>query len=322
MLKSFKLRHILKPPNSVSLSSRILFGLGKNDRSQLVQRRGFNAKRNIAKTHETKSNQTSQPQRDGSSAIGLVTITCLGGLWLNNWTLYYTSSPINRALNWSSYVKRRIESTYAYLGTSAAISLAVTSLLLVSENATKLIARFPKSIALTSYTIVNLSYYYIKTARLDDPLRKIAWVTNCASYSPIIVASSKLFGPPVFRAYFYALCILGSLSITAMTAPSASVLRSTSPLSVALGILASSALGSRYLLPPSTYLLLTPSGITLTAGLILFTTSVLRDETPENAELYPVLTRVPYDSMGEGVDLYNKRLRVGELLKMFRDIGW
>lgn len=323
MFATRKFSLLLRSHDCTLLPSRSLLKSGRNDRLSLSRRRGMNTERGGAKDQQIKPDQAGNgPRRDGSLAIGLVTLTSLGGLWFNNWSIYYASSPIERALNWTPHVKHRIESTYGYLGTSAVISFTVSGLLLFSHTVTKLIARFPISIALTSYTIANLSYYFIKTTHPNDPVKKIAWFTNCASYSPILIASSKLLGPPVFRAYFYALCILGSISVTAITSPSESVFRTSAPLSIALAILASSALGSRYLLPPPTYLRQNSSGIVLTVGLIIFTISILRDRTIENAEMYPLLTRVPYDPISEGADIYNKRLRIAELLKMFRDVDW
>lgn len=251
--------------------------------------------------------------RGGSLSIGLMTATCMGALWFNNWSLSLEESELSRVLYWDPIVKSRIETTYGYLGSSVLTSALVSTLLLTSSTVIGIIARHPILTATVSYCLAVGSFECVKRTSDNSPARAIAWITNCSSLSPLMIATWKLIGPPVLRAYLYALCILGSLAITAMTAPSKSIFESTAPLSAALGVVCCGSIGGRYFLPPSTYLLLNIKGVAIATGLMLFCLALLRDKTMDMTEEHGFILR-PHDPLKAGVQIYMNKLDIFHLI--------
>lgn len=281
-------------------------------------------RRNSGTNEDARNPELPKPQQNmnynyggGSLSIGIVTAACMGALWFNNWSLSLDDSDLNKAFYWDPIIKSRIDHTYNYLGSSVVMSALVSSVMLASSTVIGIIARRPLLTATISYSLAVGSHEYIKKSDVKSRMREVAWIGNCASLSPLMIATWKILGPPVLRAYLYALCILGSLSITAMTAPSRSIFETTAPVSAALGVITCGSIGGRYFLIPSTYLLLNMKGVVITAGLALFCFSLLRDKTLDIVEEYPILVKKPYDPLNAGVQIYMNNLNLIGILPVF-----
>lgn len=314
MYAACRLHSILRPRNLVTTPHiRVHPKLRRIDYLLVPQRWNSSTKDVLPKLSEPKVN-INYIRRGGSLSIGLVTATCLGALWFNNWSLSLDDSDLSKAFYWDPIIKSRIDDTYNYLGSSVVISSMVSSVLLASSTVIRIIARHPVLTATVSYSLAVGSHEYLKRSDSNSSTRKMAWISNCAALSPLMIATWKLLGPPILRAYLYGLCILGSLSITAMTAPSRSIFETTAPLSAALGVITCGSIGGRYFLIPSTYILFNIRGVAITACLAFFCFSLLKDKTLDIAEGYPLLVKKPFDPLNAGVQIYMGKLNIFGLL--------
>lgn len=235
----------------------------------------------------------------GAAGLGAL---CYYGLGMSN-----VEGALERSILWPQYVRDRIHSTYAHLGTGFGISAAAAYASFKNPTAMRffLNASLPMTIGMmvalvaSSIVVQNIPY---------EPgfgVKQLAWIGHCSLLGMILAPLSLYGGPAILRAASYTAGIVGGLSITAACAPSEKFLVSTAPLSIGLGAVVASSFAS-YFLPPTSKIGLGLYGIAMYGGLIVFSGLLLYDtqRTIKKAELHPAYSMRPYDPINNSLHIY------------------
>uniref|UniRef100_A0A914XC84 Growth hormone-inducible transmembrane protein n=1 Tax=Plectus sambesii TaxID=2011161 RepID=A0A914XC84_9BILA len=254
----------------------------------------------------------------GASAAG-IGMLCYYGLSMSN-----EVGARERIALWPQYVHDRIKATYGYLGGS----------LIVSASAAAAIARSPQLLRLISNggigTMVVTIAAMIGTGALcrsidyeSSAMKHAAWALHCATIGAVVAPLFLLGGPVLMRAAVYTLGIVGGLSATAICAPSEKFLMWSGPLSMGLGVVFVSSIGT-FFLPPGSALGAGLASIVVYGGLILFSAFLLYDtqRVIKLAETYPVSNAYmpvkQYDpinaQMGIYMDVINIFMRIAMIM--------
>ena len=239
----------------------------------------------------------------GSSVIGLGSLAYYGLGFSNQ------SGIIESYSVWPSYVKQRINSTYAYFGSG----LAVTALSAVAVSRSPTLMRFAmansKMAILASFAVVIGSGILVRSIPYQDGRfgsKQIAWLAHAGLLGGFIAPLTLLGGPILLKAAWYTAGIVGGLSIVAATAPSDKFLNMSGPLAVCFGAVFAASIGSMFL-PPTTRLGLSLYSISLYGGLVLFSMFMLYDTQRmcKRAEQYH-----DYDPVNESISIYMNTLNI------------
>lgn len=130
--------------------------------------------------------------------------------------------------------------------------------------------------------------------------KQVAWAAHCALLGLILAPLTVVGGPLLLKAATYTAGIVGGLSMIAVCAPSEKFLMQSAPLSIGLGVVVASSLGSLFL-PTTSKLGLGLYGIALYGGLILFSGMLLYDtqKTIKQAEVHPMYSMYPFDPVNQ-----------------------
>ncbi|KAK2587215.1 hypothetical protein KPH14_002955 [Odynerus spinipes] len=246
----------------------------------------------------------------GASAFGLGCL-CYYGLGLSSGT-----GAIDQVHFWPEYVKERIKSTYAYFGGSVILTAASTAMCLRSPMIMNLVARqgwlaiFGIMAAMIGSGMVAQSIPYSEGI---GP-KQLAWMVHTGIIGAVIAPMCLLGGPLVMRAALYTAGVVGGLSTVAVCAPSEKFLQMAGPLSIGLGVVFVSSLGSMFL-PPTTAMGAGLYSISLYGGLVLFSMFLLYDtqRIMKQAQLHPKYTdgiTKPYDPVNNAISIYLDTLNI------------
>lgn len=237
----------------------------------------------------------------GASALGLGAL-CYYGLGLSN-----VEGALERSVLWPEYVKDRIHSTYAHLGTGFAISTAAAYATFNSPAAMRVLSSGSLLFAFGSLAALVASSMVVQSIPYEPGFgaKQFAWAGHCSLLGVILAPLSMFGGPALIRAACYTAGIVGGLSAIAVCAPSERFLVSTAPLSIGLGAVVASSIGSMFL-PPTSKIGLGLYGITLYGGLLVFSGLLLYDtqKTIKKAELHPAYSMAPYDPINNSLHIY------------------
>lgn len=259
----------------------------------------------------------------GMLAIGAAGATGLGALCYYGLGMSNVEGALERSILWPQYVKDRIQSTYAHLGGSIIISGAAAYATLNSPAAMRFLSRGSLLVALGSFAALIASSIVVQSIPYEPGMgvKQLAWIGHCSTIGFLLAPLSMFGGPVILRAATYTAGIVGGLSAIAVCAPSERFLNNTAPLSIGLGLVVASSLGSLFL-PPTSKLGLGLYGISLYGGLILFSGMLLYDtqKTIKRAELHPTYSMAPYDPINNSLHIYmdiiNIFIRVVQILGM------
>ncbi|KAH8858479.1 Growth hormone-inducible transmembrane protein isoform 4 [Schistosoma japonicum] len=224
--------------------------------------------------------------------VGAAAALGIGGLCLYGLAAKDSSlSTFDRSVVWPNYVKQRIRATYGYLLASVAITAGSTVLLFQSPTVCRLMLSggwlAPIGMAILSIT-AGVICQSITYPRSGLNVKHLAWVAYSVSLGAMLMPVCLLGGPIIMRAAMYTGSIVGSLSLVAATAPSDRFIKWGGPLSIGLGVIFVSSVGSMFLSPVSRF----GSGfasISLYGGLLLFSGFLLYDtqHVIKRAESHP-----------------------------------
>lgn len=237
----------------------------------------------------------------GAAALGIGSL-CYYGLGMSN-----VEGALERSVLWPQYVKDRIHSTYAHLGigfgisTAAAFATFKSPVLLRFFSNTSALGAIGTMAALIGSSVVVQSIPYEQ----GFGPKQLAWVGHCSLLGMILAPLSMFGGPAIIRAATYTAGIVGGLSAIAVCAPSERFLVSSAPISIGLGAIVASSIGSMFLSPTSK-IGLGLYGISLYGGLIVFSGMLLYDtqKTIKKAELHPAYSMAPYDPINNSLHIY------------------
>lgn len=249
----------------------------------------------------------------GMLTLSLAGVAGIGTLCYYGSGMSNVEGTLERSLLWPQYVKDRIQSTYAHLGGGFAISAAAAYGVFKSPALMKLASQGGILAAIGTFAALIASSTIVHNIPYEPGFgpKQLAWVGHCSLLGGILAPLSMFGGPAIIRAAFYTAGVVGGLSAIAVCAPSEKFLVNTAPLSIGLGLVVASSLGSM-LLPPTSRFGLGLYGISLYGGLLLFSGMLLYDtqKTIKRAELHPSYMMSPYDPINNSLNIYMDILNI------------
>ncbi|XP_035726704.1 growth hormone-inducible transmembrane protein-like [Vespa mandarinia] len=295
--------------------------LTKIQPSRLFANDGRTAFTRTARRNQTVAEKLAQPATEtpfnvgkiilaGASAFGLGSL-CYYGLGLDS-----RAGAIDQMHFWPQYVKERIRTTYMYFGGSVIITAASAALCLRSPAMMNLVTRqgwlaiIGTMMAMIGSGIVAQSIPY----KEGLGIKQLAWMVHAGIIGAVIAPICLMGGPLLMRAALYTSGVIGGLSTVAMCAPSDKFLKMAGPLSIGLGVVFVSSLGTLFL-PPTTAIGASLYSLSIYGGLILFSMFLLYDTQNiiKDAQVYPVYhdkSIRPYDPIKNAISIYLDTLNI------------
>lgn len=243
----------------------------------------------------------------GMLSLGLASAAGIGALCYYGLGMSNVEGALERSVLWPQFVKDRIHSTYAHLGLGFGISAAAAYATFSSPAALRLMSGGSLMLAIGSMAALVGSSIVVQSIPYEPGLgiKQLAWAGHCSLLGMILAPLSMVGGPALLRAATYTAGIVGGLSAIAVCAPSERFLVSTAPLSIGLGAVVASSIGSLFL-PPTSKIGLGLYGIAMYGGLIVFSGLLLYDtqKTIKKAELHPAYSMAPYDPINNSLHIY------------------
>lgn len=202
---------------------------------------------------------------------------------------------------YSDPVKQRLTRTYAYLGGSLACTALAATALFRSGMAYRLASFNPMVVAVGSAAALIGCHYWIRSVDYyASPMQKhLALGTFIGLQALLTAPLAALGGPLLMRAALGTGAIVGSLSLTAATAPGDAYLRMTGPLTIGAGLVLGASLGSMFF-PGSSllYNVVMYCGLAVHGGFVFVRTQRLIDQA---ALAHP---RTRFDPINDCVGIY------------------
>lgn len=243
----------------------------------------------------------------GLLAVGTAAAAGIGALCYYGAGMSNAEGAIDRAVLWPQYVRDRIHSTYMHLGVGFGISTAAAFVTFKSPALMRVFANGSILAALGTMAALVGSSVVVQSIQYEPGFgpKQLAWVCHCSLLGMVLAPLSMFGGPAIIKAATYTVGIVGGLSAIAVTAPSERFLVSAAPLSIGLGAVVASSIGSMFLSPTSR-IGLGLYGISLYGGLIVFSGLLLYDtqKTIKKAELHPAYSMAPYDPINNSLHIY------------------
>lgn len=236
-----------------------------------------------------------------AAAVGIGAL-CYYGLGMSN-----AEGALDRSVLWPQFVRDRIHSTYAHLGAGFGISTAAAYVTFKSPALMRVFSNGSILAALGTMAALIGSSVIVQSIQYEPGFgpKQLAWVCHCSLLGMVLAPLSMFGGPALIRAATYTVGVVGGLSAIAVCAPSEKFLVSAAPLSIGLGAVVASSIGSMFLSPTSK-IGLGLYGISLYGGLLVFSGMLLYDtqKTIKKAELHPAYSMAPYDPINNSLHIY------------------
>lgn len=259
------------------------------------------------------SAETAQETFGKVNEIG-VSIVALAGLSGIGALCYYGSglsngdaSALDRAVMWPEFVRDRIKSTYAHLGVGFGVSVAAAYATFSSPTLMRFFAAGSLPVAIGSMVALVGSSILVQSLPYEKQFgpKHLAWICHTSLLGMILAPLSLFGGPALIRAGLYTAGVVGGLSAIAICAPSERFLISSAPITMALGAVVASSIGSMFL-PPTSRIGMGLFGISMYGGLLVFSGMLLYDtqKTIKKAEMHSPLAPTPYDPINNSMHIY------------------
>lgn len=246
----------------------------------------------------------------GASAVGMGFL-CYYGLGLSS-----DIGAIEEMHIWPQYVRDRIKSTYAYFGGSVLLTAASVAFCSRSPMMINLVTRsgwmaiLGTMAAMMGTAVVARSIPY----KEGFGVKQLAWMLHTGVLGAMITPMCLIGGPLIMRAFLYTAGVVGGLSTVAMCAPSEKFLNMAGPLSIGLGVVLVSSLGSIFL-PPHTVAGASLYSVAVYGGLVIFSLLLLYDTQKiiHQAKTHPKYhdsSVRPYDPINGAMSIYLDALNI------------
>lgn len=243
----------------------------------------------------------------GTLTIGAAGVLGIGSLCYYGLGMGNAEGALERSVLWPQFVRDRIHSTYAHLGVGFAISTGAAYVTFKSPALMRVFANGSILAAIGSMVALVGSSMLVQSMPYEPGFgpKQLAWVGHCSLLGMILAPLSMVGGPALIRAATYTAGIVGGLSAIAVCAPSERFLIQSAPISITLGAIVASSIGSMFL-PPTSRIGLGLYGISLYGGLLVFSGLLLYDtqKTIKKAELHPAYSMSPYDPINNSLHIY------------------
>lgn len=258
----------------------------------------------------------------GMLSVAMASAAGIGALCYYGAGMSNVEGALERSILWPQYVRDRIHSTYGHLGVGFGISAAAAYATFNSAPLMRLVSSGSLLFAFGSIAALIASSTVVHNIPYEPGFgpKQLAWVAHCSLLGIMLAPMSMFGGPAIIRAGMYTAGVVGGLSAIAVCAPSERFLVNAAPISIGLGAVIASSIGSM-LLPPTSKIGLGLYGISLYGGLILFSGLLLYDtqKTIKRAELHPTYSMAPYDPINNSLNIYMDILNI--FIRMLQIFG-
>lgn len=258
------------------------------------------------------------PENIGRASVGTAGIMGIGAL------CYYGAGMADRPgaaeymYMWPDYIRKRVQRTFGYFGGGIAITAGAASALYASGVANRFIVKSP--MMFMGVTFVGTIASMMATMSIDyenTAAKHVAWLAFNTCMGLSLVPICAMGGPLLARAAVYTGITVGGLCAIAACAPNDKFLNMGGALSIGLGVMIVSSLGT-FFLPASSAAIPIIHSLSLYGGTILFSGFVLYDVqkiilAAEQDEF------VPYDPINHSIGIYmdtiNLFIRIAQILQ-------
>lgn len=254
----------------------------------------------------------------GAAATGIGAL-CFYGLGLSK-----EAGAIDRAMLWSEEVRQRIRSTYMYFGGSVALT-ALSAMAVVRTPVLMNMAMKNSWLAIgASFAAMIGSGMVCRSIPYQEGFgaKQLAWMLHSGVIGMVIAPITLMGGPIMMKAAWYTAGVVGGLSTLAMCAPSEKFLNMGAPLSIGLGLVVVSSLGTMFF-PPTTAMGAGLYSLSVYGGVVLFGMFLLYDTQKiiKNAEHHPSYSPVPFDPVNQSIGIYMDTVNIFIRLAMILNGG-
>jgi len=215
------------------------------------------------------------------------------------------------------YVRQRVQSTYGYVTLGLGTTAAVATVMFRTGLAHRVIAMNPMmfmvgSMAGTIGLMLGTQYTDINT---NPVMKHVMWVGFNSAVALSLSTLGFMGGPLLLKAAMGTGVMVGSLSLIAANSPSDQFLWMAGPLTVGLGVVVVSSVGTLFF-PASALLhnVCLYGGLGLFGGMVLYDTNKIRlvaERTPP---------QVPFDPINNSISVYldtiNIFIRIAQILAL------
>ncbi|XP_060072008.1 growth hormone-inducible transmembrane protein-like [Ylistrum balloti] len=266
----------------------------------------------------TKAFQIGNAVAAGASVVGIGAL-CFYGLGLSS-----EAGAVDRAIMWSQEVRHRIRATYMYFGGSVALT-ALSAMAVVRTPVLMNLAMKNSWLAIgASFAAMIGTGMVCRSIPYKEGFgaKQLAWMLHSGVIGMVIAPITLMGGPILVRAAWYTAGVVGGLSALAMCAPSEKFLNMGAPLTIGLGLVVVSSLGTMFF-PPATALGAGLYSFSLYGGVVLFGMFLLYDTQKiiKNAEHHPSYSPVPYDPVNQSIGIYLDTINIFIRLAMILQGG-
>lgn len=267
---------------------------------------------------------TGTPFAVGSLAASGAAVLGVGALCYYGAGLSKEVGILEKSAIWPQYVRDRVHSTYMYLGGSLALTAA--SAVAVARNHTllRLMSGNGIGVMLGSLAAVIGTGMVLRSIPYKEGFgtKQLAWMVHTGTLGAILAPLCLLGGPVLVRAAAYTAGIVAGLSAVAVCAPSEKFLNWAGPLSMGLGFVFVSSIGT-WFLPPTSAIGASLASVAIYGGLVLFSAFLLYDtqRVVKMAEHYPPYAAEPYDPVNAQISIYLDILNIFMRLAMIMSGG-
>lgn len=257
----------------------------------------------------------------GRATLGTAGLCGLGALGYYGLGLAQTNGTAiaDYADLWPDYVRRRVRSTFGYFGGGIALTAAAAGSLYTSGVARGVLATRPMMFAGVTFLGTIVSMFATMGIDYANTVPKhLAWISFNTCMGLSLVPICALGGPLLARAAVYTGMTVGSLCAIAACAPNDQFLKWGGALSVGLGVMVVTSLGT-FFLPATSAAVPIIHSLSLYGGTILFGGFVLYD-TQKIVLCAEQDEWVPFDPISQSIGIYmdtiNLFVRIAQILAM------
>jgi len=254
----------------------------------------------------------------GRASLGTAGIVGIGALCWYGLGMADQPGAAEYSYMWPDYIRKRVRHTFAYFGGGLAVTAGAAATLYTSGVANRFMAKSP--MMFLGVTFVGTIGTMMATMAIDyqsTVAKHAAWLAFNTAMGLSLVPICSMGGPLLARAAVYTGITVGGLCAIAACAPNDKFLNMGGALSIGLGVMVVSSLGSLFL-PATSAAVPIIHSLSLYGGTILFSGFVLYDV--QKIILHAEQDEsVPYDPINHSIGIYmdtiNLFIRIAQILQ-------
>ena len=258
------------------------------------------------------------PENIGRLSVGTASILGLGGLCFYGAGLGEEAGALEYSHLWPSYIRNRVKRTFQYFGGGLVVTASAATALYTSGVANRFMIKSP--LLFMGVTFAGTIASMVATTSIayeNVGAKHAAWLAFNTCMGLSLVPICAMGGPLLLRAAAYTGVTVGGLCAIAACAPNDKFLNMGGALSIGLGVMIVTSLGT-FFLPASSAAIPFIHSLSLYGGTILFSGFVLYD-VQKIILAAEQDQAVPYDPINHSIGIYmdtiNLFIRIAQILQ-------